>query len=505
MNVSRLDFLKGGVAALGFGAFGAGCVFAAPPGWKPAGTPSLVLGVMSDTHLRTRQSRKPTARWWPDTFLRAALGHFRAANVDAVIHCGDMANYGEVEAMRMHADVWNEVFPGGRAADGHVVEKLFITGNHDVLGAGMNEWVRNLYSDPDVRRREVLAEDMPGNWERIWGEPYHETWHKEVKGYHFFGVHWGVDHGRLAKLVKKVIGKASSESRPKPFFLLTHARPLPPFRKALAVYSRDAVAFFGHNHISATNWNTIYYDEGSFPRIQVPPCIAPDWDIKFKGDAYIAQAPLEGKEQAGRCRQGFVVRIYDDMMVIERREFSEGGSLGADWVLPFGKYAPHPFSKEQLKKAIGTPQFREGAQLIVKCCQCENVSKSNVANGQLGIGTGNGNHSTMATITLSIPLADGNPDSRVYAYEVEVAGEGGLLYKAVYAAGCNMGIGHETNGGITTLEIPYAEISSLIPHPPSLIPHPPSLIRISVRPLTSLGTAGGAISAKIASPVSSVS
>ena len=111
----------------------------------------------------------------------------------------------------------------------------------------------------------------------------------------------------------------------------------------------------------------------------------------------------------------------------------------------------------------------------------------------------------MATITLSIPLADGNPDSRVYAYEVEVAGEGGLLYKAVYAAGCNMGIGHETNGGITTLEIPYAEISSLIPHPPSLIPHPPSLIRISVRPLTSLGTAGGAISAKIASPVSSVS
>ena len=493
MNVSRLDFLKGGVASLGFGAFGAGRVFAAPPGWKPMGTPRLVLGVVSDTHLRTRKSRKPTARWWPDTFLRAALGHFRSANVDAVVHCGDMANYGEVEAMRMHADVWNEVFPGGRAADGHVVEKLFITGNHDVLGSGMNEWVRNLYSDPDVRRREVLAEDMAGNWERIWGEKYEEVWHKTLKGYNFFGAHWGVDHGRLAKLVKEVMGKMPSESRPKPFFLLTHARPLPPFRKALAAYSRNAVAFFGHNHISATNWNTIYYDEGSFPRIQVPPCIAPDWDIKFKGDAYIAKAPLEGKEQTGRCRQGFVVRVYDDMMVIERREFAQGGSLGADWVMPFDKN-PHPFSKHELKKAIGTPQFREGAKLIVKCCQCENVAKSNVANGQLGIGTGNGNNSTMATITLSIPLADGNPDSRVYAYEVVVNGQDAhspnALYKAVYSAGCNMGIGHETNGGVTVLEIPLAEINSQLTTRNSKL-------EISVRPLTSLGTAGSAISAKV--------
>lgn len=469
MNVSRLDFLKGGVASLGFGAFGAGRVFAAPPGWKPMGTPRLVLGVVSDTHLRTRKSRKPTARWWPDTFLRAALGHFRSANVDAVVHCGDMANYGEVEAMRMHADVWNEVFPGGRAADGHVVEKLFITGNHDVLGSGMNEWVRNLYSDPDVRRREVLAEDMAGNWERIWGEKYEEVWHKTLKGYNFFGAHWGVDHGRLAKLVKEVMGKMPSESRPKPFFLLTHARPLPPLRKSLAAYSRDAVAFFGHNHISATNWNTIYYDEGSFPRIQVPPCIAPDWDIKFKGDAYIAKAPLEGKEQTGRCRQGFVVRVYDDMMVIERREFAQGGSLGADWVMPFDKN-PHPFSKHELKKAIGTPQFREGARLAVEYV------------------------STSPCLCVRIPLADGNPDSRVYAYEVVVNGQDArspsALYKAVYAAGCNMGIGHETNGGVTVLEIPLAEINS------QLTTHN-SKLEISVRPLTSLGTAGSAISAKV--------
>ena len=485
MNFPRRDFLKGSLSALGFGAFGAGCAFAAPSGWRPAGDPLLVLGVMSDTHLRTRRSRKPTARWWPDTFLRAALEHFRAVNVDAVVHCGDMANYGEVEAMQMHADIWNAVFPGGKAADGHEVEKLFITGNHDVLGSGMNEWVRNLYSDPDVRRREVLAEDMAGNWERIWGEPYHETWHKEVKGYHFFGAQWGVDHGRLAKLVKEIMGKAPLESRPKPFFILTHARPLPPFRKSLAAYSRDALAFFGHNHISATNWNTIYYDEGSFPRIQVPPCISPDWDIKFKGDAYIAKAPLEGKDQTGRCRQGFVVKIYDEMMVIERREFAKGGSLGPDWVMMFGK-APHPFSKDELKKVIGEPQFRKGAKLEVSLDRIDKINKIENTVNDNPVNPVQENPAS-PKLCVRIPLADGNPDSRVYAYEVVVIGDAGSqkLFKAVYAAGCNMGIGHEPNGGVTTLEIAKEELP------------PGKTLTVAVRPLTSLGTYGRAIAKEV--------
>ena len=81
---------------------------------------------------------------------------------------------------------------------------------------------------------------------------------------------------------------------------------------------------------------------------------------------------------------------------------------------------------------------------------------------------------------LTIPLADGNPDSRVYAYEVEVSGEdaGKKLLKAVYAAGCNMGIGHEPNLGTTTLEIPRSELP------------PGKTLTVAVRPLTSLGTSG---------------
>ena len=71
----------------------------------------------------------------------------------------------------------------------------------------------------------------------------------------------------------------------------------------------------------------------------------------------------------------------------------------------------------------------------------------------------------------------------MYAYEIVVVVDEGApkLHKAVYAAGCNMGIGHEPNGGVTTLDIPKSELP------------PGKTLTFAVRPLTSLGTAGKAI------------
>ena len=59
------------------------------------------------------------------------------------------------------------------------------------------------------------------------------------------------------------------------------------------------------------------------------------------------------------------------------------------------------------------------------------------------------------------------------------------LFKAVYAAGCNMGISHETNGGVTTLEIAKDELP------------PGEALTVAVRPLTSLGTSGRPIAAEL--------
>jgi hypothetical protein len=170
---------------------------------------------------------------------------------------------------------------------------------------------------------------------------------------------------------------------------------------------------------------------------------------------------VSGEESKGVGRQGYVVRVYDDMLVIERHEFWKGGKIGADWVMPLGK-VPHPFSKGELLKVIGEPQFRKNVELKVECVKSKSGEDA---------------------AKISIPLADGNPNSRVYAYDVVVVGDEGTtkLHKAVYAAGVNMGIGHEPNGGVTTLEIPKSELP------------PGKTLTVAVRPLSSLGTSGKAI------------
>ena len=230
---------------------------------------------------------------------------------------------------------------------------------------------------------------------------------------------------------------------------------------------RNSVSFFGHWHHSAANWNKIYF--WGCPNIHVP-CCEPRGGNGLAGEGQISKATLEGREACGKSRQGYVVRVYDDRLVIERREFGEGGSLGADWVMPLGKYDPHPFSKAELKKVIGEPQFRKGAKLTVEISNAETQRRRE----------GENENSASPRLCVKIPLADGNPDSRVYAYEVVAVGDEGAqrLFKAVYAAGVNLGMGHEPNGGVTTLEIPASELP------------PGKTLTAAVRPLTSLGTSG---------------
>ena len=476
MNVNRRDFIGGTLAALGFSALPGGLIFAAPPGWKHGGKPNLVFGVVSDTHLRTANKGNGIGANWPDKYFAAALEYFKAQGVDAVVHCGDFAHRGQVREMEFHAEAWRRVF-----ADGREPEKLFVAGNHDLLGADYGDFVKNRYPDEAERAKHVLATDMAANWERIWGEKYELVWHKDVKGYHFFGRQWGVDEGNFAKFLRGQDATLHLADGIKPFFLLSHARSHKVLYRTAAKL-RNSVSFFGHWHHSAANWNKIYF--WGCPNIHVP-CCEPRGGNGLSGEGQISKARLDGKEAGGRSRQGYVVRVYDDMLVIGRREFGEGGSLGADWVMPLGKYDPHPFSKDELKKVIGEPQFREGAKPEVSLDRIDRINKIGKTANDNPVNPVNPVQENSATprLCVRIPLADGNPDSRVYAYEVEVTGDEGTpkLRKAVYAAGCNMGIGHETNGGVTTLEIPASELP------------PGQSLTFAVRPLTSLGTSGKAI------------
>ena len=94
------------------------------------------------------------------------------------------------------------------------------------------------------------------------GEKYEEVWHKEVNGYHFFGRHWSTDEMKLAEFINSKAEKLSLKGN-KPFFVLSHARHHFDFFHALRDYP-NALAFFGHWHMSNADWKTIFLNNFGF-------------------------------------------------------------------------------------------------------------------------------------------------------------------------------------------------------------------------------------------------
>ena len=331
----------------------------------------------------------------------------------------------------------------------------------------------------------------------VWGEKYEEVWHKEVKGYHFFGRHWQTDEQTLADFINSKSEEYSLMGT-KPFFILSHARNHFQCNHALRAFP-NAVAFFGHWHQSNADWKTIYFDSfgGFFPNIQVGACRMDGGngldanEHITKRDVFITE--VERKSAWSECknpsRQAMIVNVYDDMVVFERYEVGKGGKLGPDWVLPLGwrtgngegETGKHPFSREELKKAIGCPEFQKQAKLVV-----DSVITRKRKRTERDVREKNSADAVSPHLSIKIPLADGNPDSRVYAYDVVVVGDNlnERLFKSVYFEGANLGIGREPNRGITTVEIPLSELPS------------GKTLTIAVRPLSSLGTKGKAIAVK---------
>ena len=481
MDMTRREFAKGGLAALGFLALPGG-LFAAPPGWKPAKKPNLVFGAVSDTHIRTGYDG--VSRYWRFSlkYFRGALEWFKASNVDAVVHGGDFAHRGMAASMRFHAEEWREVF--GKSG-GPV--KLFVSGNHDIEGWWYSDFGTGIFPDKNVRAKYILGADTAAKWEEIWGEKYEPVWHRVVNGYHFVGQHWGEESAdnpkgssysemEMAKFLDEHSGEPWMAPGAKPFFVVRHVAPQRVLCAALGKHP-NAITLYGHAHGSAARWNMVRLHGGNAV-IEMSACDARGDNLGLAGTLPIAKAKPEGETAAGYPRSAYVLRVYDDMIVVERREFGDhGGSLGPDWVIPLGANMRDSCTLEARKAAIGNPEFPKGAKLAVKL--------------EERVGVGEGRNSTLplelktpTVMRLTIPNANGNPQSRVYAYEVVVVGDDpkARLFKCVFAEGMNLGMGHEPNHGITTLEIPNEQLPA------------GKKLTIGVRPLSSLGTKGKSIS-----------
>ncbi len=472
MNLTRREFVKESLVTLGFLALPGG-LWAAPAGWKPKGRkPNLVFGVLADTHLmvnrRNGKTLYPTMRL---DYIRNAFKYFRTKNIDAFVHLGDASHRGDIREWEFHKEVYEEVF--GKSGPPRIV----VVGNHELFECD-KEWF------PNDWRSRMIGADLARHYERIWGMPYAETLHREINGYHFFGTHWGVDgpsaqqHGvKMANYINAHAEEFALKGE-KPFFILSHKMTYFACNSKLREFP-NAIGFCGHWHTSLANWQSIYYERNYklFPYINCGAC-------RYDGENGLRQDGLKERPNDLRdpgdhhfefpSRQGLVVSVYDDMVVMERREFGEGGSLGPEWVFPVGKFDTKPYSKDTLAAKIGSPEFSAKAKLDVAKAVVS-VYERKQAKGE--------KPRKEPGIRIGIPEASGNPASRAFAYDVVVQGDDpkARYFKSVYFSGVNAGIGHEPNKGLTRVDIPASELPA------------GKKLTIAVRPVSSLGTKGKTI------------
>ena len=105
MNLCRRSFM-----------FASGMFAASVAGGVAKAAPRLKVGIVSDTHIQDEASAR---------HFEIALRYFRDCGVDAVMHVGDISDWGLVSAWRYAAEAWERVFPGNRALDGREVVKLY--------------------------------------------------------------------------------------------------------------------------------------------------------------------------------------------------------------------------------------------------------------------------------------------------------------------------------------------------------------------------------------------
>ena len=437
-DVSRRWFI-GGLASCG-GALALHRAFAAAPGAFSSGKANLVFGVVSDIHLKLGKEGVGFAKAHDDGPLRRALAYFRDRNVDAVVIPGDIADSGLAGELRAFAAIWQDVFPDDKAPDGHPVERVFVYGNHDWNGVRRG---LSVFSDAERCRREALESVSASLWRELFHEDWRKAFRKEVKGYSFFGSHWTVGDCRrkdeiacagFTDFFNAEIGKVDPK---RPFFFVQHAHPKDtcygPWAwgaddgtatKALSSFP-NAVALSGHSHYAILDERSIW--QGAFtsigcgslcytcpPANEFPPRgFENAMSTDYKYNATIDALKLSGCAYDYWVDPGMTVSVYDDRMVVERREFRTGLPYGDDWVVPLGDERPFAFAARA--KRFAAPEFAPDAKLVLRRQKVRMRG---------GYGSGKPSEDKEAFV-VNIPQADAVKGMRPGHYEVayELAGK----------------------------------------------------------------------------------
>lgn len=389
MKVSRRNVI-GGLLALG-ATGGCRSLF-------PGRAPDLRLGVISDIHIMTPETT---------AMLRRALRYFRARAVDAVICPGDLSDWGLKSGFRYIRDAWDAEMAGSG------IVPLFCTGNHDWDGWWYGDMTTEMHALGYSEDENLSKLGIQACWEEVFGEPWAPVRCRRVKGYAFVSAEFRAEEKAAAWL--KANGATLAGERPFFYFQhvpLTEKGAVTPIGKALEAFP-NAVAFTGHTHVPFNDERSIR--QTGFLSISVPSLSyagTPDGHENGscrRDPAHSTMAmPMLTDRFDLRGGQGFVVSLYGDEMVVERRDIEEGVEGAAAWLVPLPLGREKPFGPATRAAASVAPEFPEGASIAI------DTRNSTLRNG-----------SWCAVMTCRFPSATIADGSRVYDYEIRAVPKDG--------------------------------------------------------------------------------
>lgn len=380
--MTRRDFVKSTAA---FAGIGMGTATAEEKSGE------LKVGVLSDVHV-TRDEDSGD--------FQKALRRFDAERVDAVLIAGDLATRGGVAELEALARAWYKVFPDDKRSDGVRVERLWITGNHDVDGFSYNcKTIEEAREKAFFFRREET-------WKRLFNEEYKPVEVKTVKGYVFILQNWMSVLGNEKHLpLAKGFGNERSpfpEMMPtiklpegRPFFYVQHqhmdntanaswllgglksmnGQDNGEAKAVLNAYP-NCVALTGHSHMSLTDEKSIW--QGEFTVVNCS--CARGWAFTPAGRENgfsvcdfnrrpVMEMPRIDNQSV---RQAMIMTVSEKEIRFHRFELVHDQVLGPDWVVPlYGGSTIPPSGKPKYdfaarKAASKPPRFASGAKVTVK-------------------------------------------------------------------------------------------------------------------------------------------
>lgn len=351
-----------------------------------SGPRRMRLGLISDLHVKTTTSIAP---------FEKALRYFDRMKADGVVCCGDLATSGILPELQLVGATWDRVFPSDRRSDGRHIEKLFIYGDHDMGGYAWRE-SRGILPDEELKRQTIPTLGAAECWERCFHEKWSPVMVKEVCGYAFILAHhprhdkaseWGDFIPGVAETLK---ARESDLKGRKPFFYLQHrilkdtiagdlawGQDHGQVRKALEGFP-NCIALVGHGHLNCADERMVWQKE--FTALEVP-CLrytvtlpgAVNSCIPVLGDKTAKERSPMPEIAARDGRQGLLMDVYDDRIVIERLEFAYGdpNPVAAVWTVSLPPTAAtHAYARRAAEEVA--PEFAADARVCVR----ETVAKT---------------------------------------------------------------------------------------------------------------------------------